>query len=72
MRLMTHHPRHYPDKGALMQQAERDMLFAESLKVLEYYRLGNIEKSVQGKPIPVDLISEIQFADISGKAICGT
>lgn len=47
MRLMAHHPRQYPDKGASMPQKERDMLFNESLKMLEYDGLGHSEKLVQ-------------------------
>ncbi|KAJ8068649.1 hypothetical protein OCU04_002351 [Sclerotinia nivalis] len=47
MRLMAHHPRQYPDKGASMPQKERDMLFNESLKMLEYDGIGHSEKLVQ-------------------------
>ncbi|KAB8300474.1 hypothetical protein EYC80_000643 [Monilinia laxa] len=47
MRLMAHHPRQYPDKGASMPQKERDMIFNESLKMLEYDGLGHSEKLVQ-------------------------
>ncbi|KAI9647102.1 hypothetical protein NHQ30_005104 [Ciborinia camelliae] len=47
MRLTAHHPRQYPDKGASMPQKERDMLFNESLKMLEYDGLGHSEKLVQ-------------------------
>lgn len=47
MRLMAHHPRQYPDKGASMPQKERDMLFNESVKMLEYDCLGHSEKLVQ-------------------------
>jgi hypothetical protein len=47
MRLMAHHPRQYPDKGASMPQKEKDMLFTESLKELEFDSLGHTIKSVQ-------------------------
>lgn len=48
MRIMAHHPRQYPDKGASMPQKEKDMLFTESLKELEFDSLGHTHKSVQG------------------------
>ena len=48
MRLMAHHPRQYPDKGASMPQKEKDMLFAESLKELEIAAMGHSNKLVQG------------------------
>ncbi|KAE8441170.1 hypothetical protein EG329_005799 [Mollisiaceae sp. DMI_Dod_QoI] len=48
MRIMAHHPRQYPDKGASMPQKEKDMLFSESLKELEYDSLGHTTKSIQG------------------------
>lgn len=48
MRIMAHHPRQYPDKGASMPQKEKDMLFSESLKELEYNSLGHTTKCIQG------------------------
>jgi hypothetical protein len=48
MRLMAHHPRQYPDKGATMPQKEKDMLFSESLKELEIAAMGHSNKLVQG------------------------
>lgn len=48
MRIMAHHPRQYPDKGASMPQKEKDMLFSESLKELEYDSLGHTTKCIQG------------------------
>jgi hypothetical protein len=48
MRIMAHHPRQYPDKGASMSQREKDMLFTESLKEMEYDSLGYTSKSVRG------------------------
>ncbi|RDL39484.1 uncharacterized protein BP5553_03824 [Venustampulla echinocandica] len=48
MRIMAHHPRQYPDKGASMPQSEKDMLFRESLKELEIDNLGHNIKVVKG------------------------
>ena len=48
MRLMAHHPRQYPDRGASMPQKEKDMLFSESLKELEIAAMGHSNKIVQG------------------------
>ncbi|TAQ89108.1 hypothetical protein B7494_g2570 [Chlorociboria aeruginascens] len=48
MRLIAHHPRQYSDKGASMPQEEKDMIFYESLKLLEYDSLGHSHKAVQG------------------------
>lgn len=48
MRLLAHHPRQYPDKGASMPQRERDMLWSESLKELEILAMCHMEKSIQG------------------------
>lgn len=44
MRLRAHHPRHRSDGGARMPQNEKDMLFSESLKILE---LDNLNHSTQ-------------------------
>jgi hypothetical protein len=48
MRLLAHHPRQYPDKGASMPQREKDMLWIESLKELEILGMSHTEKSIQG------------------------
>jgi hypothetical protein len=48
MRLMAHHPRQYPDKGASMPQSEKDMLLEQSLKELEVSSFGHTEKAVKG------------------------
>jgi hypothetical protein len=48
MRIMAHHPRQWPDKGASMSQQEKDMLFTESLKEMEYDSLGYTSKSIRG------------------------
>jgi hypothetical protein len=48
MRIMAHHPRQYPDKGASMPQREKDMLFKESLKEMEYDSLGHTNKAIRG------------------------
>jgi len=48
MKLMAHHPRQYPDKGASMPQKEKDMIFGESLKELEISSMGHSTPSVQG------------------------
>ena len=48
MRIMAHHPRQYPDKGASMPQKEKDMLFSESLKELEYDTLGHTTPAIRG------------------------
>lgn len=45
---MAHHPRQYADKGASMPQREKDMLFAESLKEIEYDSLGHNTKTIRG------------------------
>jgi hypothetical protein len=48
MRVMAHHPRQYPDKGASMPQKEKDMVFSESLKGLEIASMGHARKEVKG------------------------
>lgn len=48
MRIMAHHPRQYPDKGASMPQKEKDMLFSESLKELEYDTLSHTTPAIRG------------------------
>ena len=44
LRLMIHHPRQYPDKGASMPQAEKDMLFTYGLNMIE---LGSMARSAE-------------------------
>ena len=46
MRLVAHHPQQYPDKGASMSRAERDMVFFTSLRMVEYDVLGQTTKQV--------------------------
>jgi hypothetical protein len=48
MRLLMHHPRQYPDKGASMPQEEKDMLFSTSLRMVEYDNLGQTTDSIRG------------------------
>lgn len=47
MRLVAHHPRQYPDRGARMPQKEKDMLFSNSLKMIEYDNLVQSTESTQ-------------------------
>jgi len=47
MRLVAHHPRQYPDRGAHLGQEEKEMLFATSLKVIELDNLAHSTKSIQ-------------------------
>jgi hypothetical protein len=44
MKLMSHHPRHRPDKGAAMSAEEKDYLFGLSMKIIEY--------DIQGHTLP--------------------
>jgi len=39
MRLRSHHPRQYSDKGASLPQEEKDMLFQLALKIVQYDNL---------------------------------
>lgn len=48
MRIMAHHPRQYPDKGASMPQKEKDAIFAQSLQLLEIDSLSHDNKSTKG------------------------
>jgi hypothetical protein len=48
MKIMAHHPRQYPDKGASMPQSEKDFLFEQCLNELEIDGLGHTVKSVEG------------------------
>ena len=47
MRVMAHHPRQQPDGGIHMPQAERDELFDNCLKLIDYANLSYSMKSVQ-------------------------
>ncbi|MCJ1380351.1 hypothetical protein MMC17_003454 [Xylographa soralifera] len=47
LRLMAHHPRQYPDKGASMPQAEKDMLFAVSLNMIELGSMGRLTENLR-------------------------
>ena len=47
MRIMSHHPRQYPDNGASLPQHEKDMLFKESLTEIEIDSIGHDHKSLQ-------------------------
>lgn len=48
MRINVHHPRQHPDKGVSMPQKEKDMVFSESLKVLEYDSLAHTTPAIRG------------------------
>lgn len=48
MRVLAHHPRQYPDKGASLPQAEKDVLFSTSLKMVEYDNLGPSTNMIRG------------------------
>ncbi|KAH8599545.1 hypothetical protein B0O99DRAFT_724405 [Bisporella sp. PMI_857] len=48
MRIMAHHPRQYPDKGASMPQKEKDMLFKLSLNELEISSMVHGDNSIRG------------------------
>lgn len=47
IRLRAHHPRQYPDNGASMPQSEKEMLFALSLKIIQYDTLVHANPSLQ-------------------------
>lgn len=47
LRLMSHHPRQYVDKGASLPENEKDMLFGLALKVIEYDNLAYSVPSMQ-------------------------
>ena len=47
IRLRSHHPRQYPDRGASMPQSEKDMLFSTSVQILENDNLHHSTKSMQ-------------------------
>lgn len=48
IRLAVHHPHQYADKGEKLSQAEKDVLFSSSLKMVEYDNLCHAAKSIQG------------------------
>ncbi|KAL8685373.1 MAG: hypothetical protein Q9218_007801 [Villophora microphyllina] len=45
MRLVAHHPRHYPDRGASMPTAEKDLLCRLSLNMIENDNIAHRNKS---------------------------
>ncbi|RVD82124.1 uncharacterized protein DFL_006558 [Arthrobotrys flagrans] len=47
LRLMTHHPIRRPDNGAGMSQEEKDSLFSDSIKIMEYDNLCHSSRSIQ-------------------------
>ena len=47
IRLLVHHPRQYPDGGASMSQRERDLLFANALKIMEYDHHAHISQNLR-------------------------
>ena len=47
MRLRSHHPRQYSDKGASLPQEEKDMLFRLALKIIQYDNLLHSSDMVQ-------------------------
>ncbi len=48
LRIMAHHPRQYSDNGASMSQEEKDLIFTECVKEIEFDSLGHTNKSTQG------------------------
>ncbi|KAK9317815.1 hypothetical protein V1522DRAFT_437080 [Lipomyces starkeyi] len=49
MRLGIHHPRNFPDKGAQMPQEDKDYLFSNSMRIIEYDNLIQSTKSTQNE-----------------------
>lgn len=47
MRVMAHHPRQQPDQGVNMSQEEKDLLFVNSLRMVEYANLAYSTKSMK-------------------------
>ncbi|EPS43041.1 hypothetical protein H072_2977 [Dactylellina haptotyla CBS 200.50] len=47
LRLMTHHPVRRPDGGAGMSPEEKDALFSNSIKIMEYDNLCHSTRSIQ-------------------------
>lgn len=48
LRLMAHHPCHHTDRSKSMPQSEHDMLFATSLKMVEYDVIGRSARVLDG------------------------
>ena len=47
LRVMVHHPRQYPDKGASIPQEEKDMLFITGLNMIELGSMGRSAENLQ-------------------------
>jgi hypothetical protein len=47
MWLVAHHPQQYPDRGLHMSQEEKTMLFATSLRMIEYDNMGQTMQSLK-------------------------
>ncbi len=47
LRLIAHHPRQYPDRPTFIPQGEKDMLFSNSLKMVEQDNHAHSNKSTQ-------------------------
>ncbi|KAK6501008.1 hypothetical protein TWF506_003764 [Arthrobotrys conoides] len=47
LRLMTHHPIRRADNGTGMSQEEKDSLFSDSIKIMEYDNLCHSSRSIQ-------------------------
>lgn len=48
MKVMAHHPRNYPDRGASMSQEERNMVFEQCLMDIELHTLSHENEMIQG------------------------
>jgi hypothetical protein len=48
MRLMIHHPQQYAARGMQIPEKERETLFANSLRMIEYDNLGHSSQSLRG------------------------
>lgn len=48
LRIMARHPRQYPDKGASMSQADKDILFGLCVQELEIDSMGQTVKAIRG------------------------
>ncbi|MCJ1337752.1 hypothetical protein MMC09_003035 [Bachmanniomyces sp. S44760] len=55
MRLMAHRPQQYSDKGALLTQSEKDLLFDNSIKIIEYSNLSYTSPATVGYTWHVDV-----------------
>jgi hypothetical protein len=47
MRLTAHHPRQYAARGMQIPQNDRDMLFHNSLRIMEFDNIGRSKKAIQ-------------------------